>query len=62
MSSVKVKPLRMLSLLAALLATLSVARGGHELPVYPSYYPHEIAIETGAATRTRQSASGFVES
>jgi hypothetical protein len=32
--------------LAALLATLSVARGGHEVPVYPSYYPHEIAIET----------------
>jgi hypothetical protein len=22
-----------------------MARGGHELPVYPSYYPHEIAIE-----------------
>src|SRR5215469_13062993 len=46
MLSNKVKPLRILLLLAALLATLSVARGGHELPVYPSYYPHEIAIET----------------
>src|SRR5579864_172487 len=22
------------------------ARGGHEFPVYPSYYPHEIRIET----------------
>jgi hypothetical protein len=46
MSSIKVKPLRMLMVLAALLATLSTARGGHELPVYPSYYPHEITIET----------------
>jgi hypothetical protein len=43
---IKVKPLRMLLVVAASLATLSVARGGHELPVYPSYYPHEIAIET----------------
>jgi hypothetical protein len=25
---------------------VTVARGGHELPVYPSYYPHEIAIAT----------------
>ena len=32
--------------LAATLAT--VARSGHELPVYPSYYPHEIQIETVA--------------
>jgi hypothetical protein len=31
---------------AALLA--SVARGGHELPVYPSYYPHEIEIAAAA--------------
>src|SRR6516162_6140583 len=46
MSPIKVKPLRMLLVFAALLATLSVAQGGHELPVYPSYYPHEIAIET----------------
>ena len=46
MSPINVKPLRTLLVLAALLATLSVARGGHELPVYPSYYPHEIAIET----------------
>jgi hypothetical protein len=30
----------------ALAAAASVARGGHELPVYPSYYPHEIAIST----------------
>jgi hypothetical protein len=38
-----VKPL---SLLAALAAIATVAKGGHELPMYPSYYPHEIAIET----------------
>ena len=28
------------------LAMVTVARSGHELPVYPSYYPHEIQIET----------------
>ena len=27
------------------------ARGGHEFPVYPSYYPHEIRIETMAPDR-----------
>jgi hypothetical protein len=42
----KVKPRSVLLFLAALLVSLGVARGGHELPVYPSYYPHEIAIET----------------
>jgi hypothetical protein len=31
-------------LVAVALATL--ARSGHEFPVYPSYYPHEIKIET----------------
>jgi hypothetical protein len=51
MSFIKVKPLRMLMVLAALLATPSLARGGHELPVYPSYYPHEIAIETMSPER-----------
>jgi hypothetical protein len=40
------KPLRLLAALAATLAIATVARGGHELPMYPSYYPHEIAIET----------------
>jgi len=36
-----------------LLSTLAVqlARSGHELPVYPSYYPHEIHIETVAPDR-----------
>ena len=46
MSPLKVKPPSVVLVLAALLAALGVARGGHELPVYPSYYPHEIAIET----------------
>ena len=27
-------------------AAVAVARSGHELPVYPSYYPHEIEIAT----------------
>ena len=46
MSPLRVKPPSVVLVLAALLAALGVARGGHELPVYPSYYPHEIAIET----------------
>jgi hypothetical protein len=32
-------------------AAASVARSGHELPVYPSYYPHEIEIATVAPDR-----------
>jgi hypothetical protein len=32
--------------IAAGFVAATVARGGHELPVYPSYYPHEIAIAT----------------
>ena len=28
-----------------------VARSGHEFPVYPSYYPHEVRIETVGADR-----------
>ena len=27
-------------------AMMSPARGGHELPIYPSFYPHEIEIRT----------------
>ncbi len=33
-------------LLLSALAVLGPARSGHELPVYPSYYPHEIEIKT----------------
>ena len=39
-----VKPLSLLVALAATMAIATVVRGGHELPMYPSYYPHEIAI------------------
>jgi hypothetical protein len=46
MSPLKLIMPSVLPVLVALLVTLGVARGGHELPVYPSYYPHEIAIET----------------
>ena len=42
------KPLSVLLALAAAGTIATAARGGHELPVYPSYYPHEIAIETVA--------------
>src|SRR5256886_13678876 len=27
-------------------AIIAVARGGHELPIYPSFYPHEIEIRS----------------
>jgi hypothetical protein len=40
------KALSVLSVLAAIGIIAGVARGGHEMPVYPSYYPHEIVIET----------------
>jgi hypothetical protein len=35
---------RALVIAAAALALMPLARSGHELPVYPSYYPHEIEI------------------
>jgi hypothetical protein len=37
-----------LALLLIALALVPFARGGHELPVYPSYYPHEIDIQAVA--------------
>ncbi len=46
MSPRKVKPRNVPLALVAVLATIGVARGGHEVPVYPSYYPHEISVET----------------
>jgi hypothetical protein len=36
--------LRALALTAAVLLLAPAARSGHEIPVYPSYYPHEIEI------------------
>src|SRR5919197_344701 len=32
--------------LALVVAVVPAARSGHELPIYPSYYPHEIEITT----------------
>ena len=46
MSRPMTKPVSVLIALAAALAIATMVRAGHELPVYPSYYPHEIAIET----------------
>ncbi|MEH2512212.1 hypothetical protein V1291_003566 [Nitrobacteraceae bacterium AZCC 1564] len=37
-----------LGLLLSALTLAGAVRGGHELPVYPSYYPHEIEIMTSA--------------
>jgi hypothetical protein len=45
------RPLAATMLVAVAIIVFSVARAGHELPVYPSYYPHEIAIETMAPER-----------
>ena len=35
-------------------AIVTVAWGGHELPVYPSFYPHEIEIKTFAPEQAAQ--------
>lgn len=43
--------LRAAAAVAAVAILVGIARAGHELPVYPSYYPHEIAIETMAPER-----------
>jgi hypothetical protein len=45
------KPPTAALMVAAAGILVTVARAGHELPVYPSYYPHEIAIETMAPER-----------
>jgi hypothetical protein len=36
-------------------AIVTVARGGHELPIYPSFYPHEIEIKSLAPEEAAQS-------
>ncbi len=35
-------------------AVVGVARGGHELPIYPSFYPHEIEISSLPAEEAAQ--------
>jgi hypothetical protein len=37
--------------LIVIAAMVTAARGGHEFPVYPSYYPHEISIDVVAPER-----------
>ena len=45
------KSRRAIILAAAALLVAPVARSGHEQPVYPSYYPHEIEIAALAPQR-----------
>jgi hypothetical protein len=42
------KALRAFAVVLSVATVATLARGGHELPVYPSYYPHEIEIRTAA--------------
>ncbi|HKE42073.1 MAG TPA: hypothetical protein VKG21_19755 [Casimicrobiaceae bacterium] len=45
------KGLATLAVLIVTAAIVTVAQSGHEFPVYPGYYPHEIRIETIPADR-----------
>ncbi len=45
---------RAIMVATAILLIAPVARSGHELPVYPSYYPHEIEIATIAPERASE--------
>jgi hypothetical protein len=45
-------------LIAGVVLAVTAARGGHELPVYPSYYPHEIEIRTLAPGRAADQLRG----
>jgi hypothetical protein len=49
---------RVVLVVALAAAAVTVARSGHELPVYPSYYPHEIEI---ASVSPERAASLLVE-
>jgi hypothetical protein len=46
-----------LMITTAVLAIATVARSGHEQPVYPSYYPHEIEITALAPLRAAELTS-----
>jgi hypothetical protein len=46
-----VRPRNALIVGVALAATIGLAWGGHEVPVYPSYYPHEVRLETMSPER-----------
>jgi hypothetical protein len=45
---------RLVSIFFVLGVAIAVSWGGHELPVYPSFYPHEIEIRTVPADRAAQ--------
>ena len=45
---------RAIGVSAAVVLAATVARSGHELPVYPSYYPHEIEIAAMAPERAAE--------
>ena len=49
------KRLGAFAVLLVALAAVEVAKSGHEFPVYPSYYPHEIRIETIPPERAARS-------
>jgi hypothetical protein len=42
------RALRVVAVLLTVAIAATGAKGGHELPVYPSYYPHEIEIRAAA--------------
>jgi len=44
--AVAMKGLAAFAVVLVAVVVTSAARGGHEFPVYPGYYPHEIRIET----------------
>lgn len=45
---------RALIVLMMAIAAVTVARSGHELPIYPSYYPHEIELSAVAPERAAE--------
>ena len=45
---------RALIIFTMAVATVTVARSGHELPIYPSYYPHEIELSAIAPERAAE--------
>ena len=48
------KRLAAIILVLGAVAIVGVARGGHELPIYPSFYPHEIEIRSLAPADAAQ--------
>jgi hypothetical protein len=42
------RAMRAFTVVLSVATVVTLAWGGHELPIYPSYYPHEIEIKTAA--------------